>query len=93
MLGRITSDWIEILEKKSLELSEMQKLGRLAVLRQTAVGDIEPGMALNILDAMRWFNRVGYHAWRICNYLSGWENEEPFMSKKQIQIENLMNEE
>jgi len=63
LLGRITSDWIEILEKKSLELSEMQKLGRLAVLRQTAVGDIEPGMALNILDAMRWFNRVGYHAW------------------------------
>jgi len=82
LLGRITSDWIEILEKKSLELSEMQKLGRLAVLRQTAVGDIEPGMALNILDTMRWFNRVGYHAWRICNYLSGWENEEPFMSKK-----------
>jgi hypothetical protein len=26
---------------------------------------------LEVLDAMRWLERVGYHTWRISNYLGG----------------------
>lgn len=41
------------------------------VLEQTADGQGVPAKALEILDAMRWLDRVGYHTWRICNYLGG----------------------
>jgi phosphate:Na+ symporter len=29
-----------------------------------------PEDILERLDAMRWLDRVGYHAWRICYHLS-----------------------
>jgi phosphate:Na+ symporter len=65
------ADWLERLEKSSRELSELHRQGRPAILRQTAGGGQSPAMALDALDAMRWLDRVGYHTWRICNYLGG----------------------
>ncbi len=92
--GRMPPEWLEILERKSLELSEMHRQGRPAVLRQTAGGDREPGMALNTLDAMRWLNRVGYHAWRICNYLGGRDNnEDTSIAEEQTHKEDLLRNE
>jgi phosphate:Na+ symporter len=41
------------------------------VLRQAAEGFGDAVEGLQRLDAMRWLDRVGYHAWRIANYLAG----------------------
>lgn len=67
--GRASGDWIDSLEKKSLELSELHRKGRPVVLRQTAESGVEPVAAMDVLDAMRWLDRVGYHVWRISYYL------------------------
>lgn len=69
--GRASDDWIDSLEKKSLELSELHRKGRPAVIRQTAESGVEPVAAMDVLDAMRWLDRVGYHVWRISYYLVG----------------------
>ena len=73
-------NWLEMLEKKSLQLSLLSRQRRPAVLRQTAVGSNDPSLALDMLDAMRWLDRVGYHAWRISNYVSGEGQSEPLFS-------------
>jgi phosphate:Na+ symporter len=91
--GRVPPEWLEILERKSQELSEMHQQGRTAVLRQTAGGNGEPALALNILDAMRWLNRAGYHAWRICNYLGARNNEDTPVAEEKTQMEDLMRNE
>lgn len=78
--GRIASAWLEMVEKKSLELSEMHHRIRPLVLKQTAIGSRDPAMALDMLDAMRWLDRAGYHVWRIAMYIGG--NGQP-----EIQIE------
>lgn len=78
--GRIASAWLEMVEKKSLELSEMHHRIRPLIIKQTATGIREPALALDTLDAMRWLDRAGYHAWRVCHYLGG--NGQP-----EIQIE------
>lgn len=69
--GRAPAGWLEALERKSAALSDLRRRGRPAVLRQTAGGVGDPAAALDTLDAMRWLDRVGYHTWRICNYLGG----------------------
>jgi len=90
---RIPPEWLEILERKSLELSEMHQQGRAAVLRQTAAGNGEPALALNILDAMRWLNRAGYHAWRVCNYLGGRNSEDTPVAEEESHMEDLLRNE
>ena len=75
--GRAPGDWLKRMEKSSLKLSELHRQGRPTVLRQTAGGGRSPAMALDTLDAMRWLDRVGYHTWRICNYLGGEGRHEP----------------
>ncbi|HEY9170958.1 MAG TPA: hypothetical protein VI136_01595, partial [Verrucomicrobiae bacterium] len=53
-----------------------RRSGRPLVLKRTAAAGGDPARALEVLDAMRWLDRVGYHAWRICNYLGGDGREE-----------------
>jgi phosphate:Na+ symporter len=74
--GRAPDDWTTRLANKSLELSALRRQTRPAVLKQTAVGG-GPAEALDTLDAMRWLDRVGYHTWRIGNYLGGEGAPEP----------------
>jgi phosphate:Na+ symporter len=69
--GTASPDWVERLEQLAFELAELRRQERPVVLRQTAEGRWEPATALQILDAFRWLDRVGYHTWRICNYLGG----------------------
>jgi len=67
--GHGVEDWLALVTEKSHELAEHRRLGRPAVIQESAEGSWEPGKALSVLDAMRWLDRLGYHTWRISNYL------------------------
>ena len=67
--GRAPADWLARMEREVAALAEQQVRERPAVLQQTAGGQSGPAKALEILDAMRWLDRVGYHTWRSCHYL------------------------
>jgi phosphate:Na+ symporter len=76
--GKAPADWVTQVERGAAALAELRRQERPAVLRQTADGRGEPVKALEILDVMRWLDRVGYHTWRICNYLGGDGRPEAF---------------
>lgn len=71
------ADWLAGVERISRELADMRRDERPRVFRQTAGGSYDPAFALDLLDAMRWLDRVGYHTWRISNYLGGEGPPEP----------------
>lgn len=74
--GRAPADWLENLEKCSVELAERQRQDRPGILIGTTQGNWGPTAALNRLDTMRWLERVSHHTWRICNYLGAAGNSE-----------------
>lgn len=63
--------WLEELERRSLELAERQRQDRPGILIGTTQGTWSPTEALYRLDITRWLERIGHHTWRICNYLGG----------------------
>lgn len=69
--GEASGDWLAKVEQMAADLVELRRDGRPEILRQTAAGASEPARALELLDAMRWLDRLGYHTWRICRYLAG----------------------
>lgn len=71
LAGRAPADWLAQMERAAAVLAEQRRQERPVVLRQTADGQGDPNHALETLDAMRWLDRVGYHTWRVCNYLGG----------------------
>lgn len=75
--GRLKEDWVEEVQRQSFELARERRRERPSVLAETGTGAWDPKEALNVLDAMRWLDRVGYHAWRISNYLGGKAEPEP----------------
>ena len=58
-------------ERLAHDLAELRRKERPVIMQQTAWGAAQPGHALELLDAMRWLDRLSYHAWRICSYLGG----------------------
>ncbi len=60
---------IQTLQEHSLGLREKRNQERPIILHEIAEGTINPDVALEYLDAVRWLDTVGYHAWRICFYL------------------------
>jgi hypothetical protein len=77
--GGVTDDWLTRVQQQASELVELRRQERPLILQQTAGGASAPAQALEVLDAMRWLDRVGYHAWRICNYLGGDGKPEPVL--------------
>lgn len=69
--GRAPADSVAQLERQAAALADLRRTARPLVLRQTVEGSGGPAQALEILNAMRWLDRVGYHTWRIANYLGG----------------------
>ena len=67
--GQATDHWQERVEQLASELSDLRRKERPLILQHTAANEADPSQALELLDAMRWLNRLGYHTWRICNYL------------------------
>ena len=69
--GEAANDWLAQLEQAAADLAQLRRLERPKILQQTAGGISVPSRALDLLDAMRWLDRLGYHTWRICHYLGG----------------------
>lgn len=69
LMGNASTDWLTQLKQDTAELTELRRKERPLILQQTARGDYAPTTAVELLDAMRWLDRLGYHAWRICIYL------------------------
>lgn len=67
--GEADDDWLARLEQSAADLAQLRRLERPKILQQTAGGASAPSRALDLLDAMRWLDRLGYHTWRICHYL------------------------
>ncbi|MCL4800311.1 MAG: Na/Pi symporter [Burkholderiales bacterium] len=70
LAGLAPAGWEARLEQEALAIAERRRGERLAILRQTADGDRGPFEAMAALDAIRWLERVAYHAWRACHYLA-----------------------
>jgi phosphate:Na+ symporter len=70
LIARPPADWLTGLEQRALTLDELRRAERLEILRQTAAGEHGPAEAMAALDAIRWLERVTYHAWRACHYLT-----------------------
>lgn len=68
--GKAQSDWIAVLEKRALELADVRSKERPLVLKDVSLPGASPARALELLDALRWLDRVAYHSWRTCVYLN-----------------------
>ncbi|MCL4192527.1 MAG: Na/Pi symporter [Thermoguttaceae bacterium] len=75
--GDPSDDWLTRVQQQASELVKLRRQSRPSILQQTASGVSAPAQALELLDAMRWLDRMGYHTWRISNYLGRGEMPEP----------------
>lgn len=53
----------------SAEIAEQRRTQRAEVLERTAMRHMSPEAAAKRLQAMRWVDRVAYHAWRMVHHL------------------------
>jgi phosphate:Na+ symporter len=67
--------WIDSVRQKSEYLGEANRRERPKLLQKSAAGAWLDSEVLDALDALRWLNTVGYHAWRIGHYLGGGQPE------------------
>lgn len=63
-------EWLATMQRESSEMAAQRLRERPAILHQAA-DDWTPPQILALLDAIRWVERIAYHAWRTCNYLGG----------------------
>lgn len=59
--------WEHSVEENSKRLAEARRQGRVSILNDGP--STSPEHTLQLLDALRWIDRVGYHTWRICIHL------------------------
>jgi phosphate:Na+ symporter len=62
---------VEQLAAASTSQAETRRQHRAHVLEETAAGRMQPDQAQRQLEAMRWVDRIGYHAWRTLHHLAG----------------------
>ena len=58
------------LEAASLAIAGLRRASRPRLMERTAAGELEPDDALRRLDALRWLDRLAYHAWRATHHLA-----------------------
>ncbi len=63
--------WLELVRERAQQLADLRREERPLILEQTAGRAYDPAHALELLDAMRWLDRIGYHTMRISHYLAG----------------------
>ena len=51
-------------------MAEYRREERLALLEETAQLSVGPGAAVRVLKGLRWFDALGYHAWRASHHLT-----------------------
>jgi phosphate:Na+ symporter len=57
------------LESASLSIAGLRRDSRPRLMERTAAGALDPEEALRRLDALRWLDRLAYHAWRAVHHL------------------------
>jgi phosphate:Na+ symporter len=57
------------LEQASRQIAAWRQSARHALLEQTARGELDADEAEARLQAIRWLDRIGYHAWRAWHHL------------------------
>lgn len=67
--GSAPEAWVDSIKTHSTALATLRKAGRIRVLDESG-STMNPEDILERLDAMRWLDRVGYHAWRICHHFA-----------------------
>ncbi len=65
----ITQGQVTRLAERAAQIAQRRREERRVVLARTAEGDLSPDAALNLLEATRWVDRLGYHTWRATHYL------------------------
>ncbi len=75
--GFESGPWLAAVRQKSEYLGEANRRERPQLLQKSAAGVWLHSEVLDVLDALRWLNTVGYHAWRISHYLGGGSPETP----------------
>jgi len=62
-------DWLAALESKAHDLAELRRMSRPHILREASLRGMDPAAALDQLDLLRWYDRIAFHAWRVCHHL------------------------
>ncbi len=68
--GQAPEDWVAVIQSQGENLAEIRRVQRPRILQETARGKWKPNRALDVLDAIRWLDRLAYHTRRACHYLS-----------------------
>lgn len=71
--GREDDGPVRHLAAASARQAEERRRHRARLLEETAAGKIMPDETQQQLEAMRWVDRIGYHAWRAVHHLAGVE--------------------
>lgn len=75
--GEAPDGWVRQVGQQAAAVAELRRAERPRILQETAEGAFAPSLALDLLDAMRWLDRLGYHAWRLSHYLGAENSPEP----------------
>jgi hypothetical protein len=66
---RENDDALDAIKARSRQLAEFRRRERVALLEDAAQLRVDPGAAVRVLKGLRWFDAVGYHAWRATHHL------------------------
>lgn len=69
--------WVAGVAATSRALSEWRRGERAQLMESAAAAQWDTRDAMEAADAMRWLDSIGYHVWRISNYLGGDAALEP----------------
>ena len=61
---------VHIVEAMYNSIVGIRKSQRVEILEATAKGEIKPNLAMELLEAMRWVDRLSFHMWRSIYHLS-----------------------
>jgi len=62
-------EWLAGIERRAAELAALRRDERSAILLYASDAGRDLAEALEMLETMRWLDRLGYHTWRICLHL------------------------
>ena len=64
-----SENWLSVIKQQAGHIAELRRKARNLTVNETTSGYRSASEALQILDLMRWIERVAHHCWRICRYL------------------------
>jgi phosphate:Na+ symporter len=70
LIANANDEWLVKMEQAVARLGEIRDQERRGILKEVARGERELALTLQVIDALRWLERVGYHSWRVSYYLA-----------------------